>query len=89
MIITKRMLAHFQSSSGRNNETDRNWQALRRYQPNGPLVNSEYYPGWLTHWQENLSQVETKPVVDTFMFVFIFCFLLDGIELNHDKLQWA
>lgn len=25
---------------------------MRQYQPTGPLVNSEYYPGWLTHWQE-------------------------------------
>lgn len=25
---------------------------LRKYQPTGPLVNSEFYPGWLTHWQE-------------------------------------
>ena len=23
---------------------------LRKYQPNGPLVNSEFYPGWLDHW---------------------------------------
>ncbi|CAH3124647.1 unnamed protein product [Pocillopora meandrina] len=25
---------------------------LRKYQPNGPLVNSEFYPGWLDHWAE-------------------------------------
>lgn len=25
---------------------------LREVQPNGPLVNSEFYTGWLTHWQE-------------------------------------
>lgn len=25
---------------------------MRQYQPTGPLVNSEFYPGWLTHWQE-------------------------------------
>ena len=23
---------------------------LRKYRPHGPLVNSEYYPGWLDHW---------------------------------------
>jgi len=23
---------------------------LRKFQPNGPLVNSEFYPGWLDHW---------------------------------------
>ncbi|KAL9966667.1 hypothetical protein ACROYT_G024779 [Oculina patagonica] len=25
---------------------------LRKYQPKGPLVNSEFYPGWLDHWAE-------------------------------------
>ena len=24
----------------------------RRFEPRSPLVNSEYYPGWLDHWQE-------------------------------------
>uniref|UniRef100_A0A1B0BU59 Uncharacterized protein n=1 Tax=Glossina palpalis gambiensis TaxID=67801 RepID=A0A1B0BU59_9MUSC len=28
------------------------WNTLRSVQPNGPLVNSEFYPGWPTHWQE-------------------------------------
>lgn len=31
---------------------DNIWSMLREIQPTGPLVNSEYYPGWLTHWQE-------------------------------------
>lgn len=46
-------------------DTDGYWKELRKYQPNGPLVNSEYYPGWLTHWQEPLAKVDTKEVVDT------------------------
>ena len=25
---------------------------LRKFQPKGPLVNSEFYPGWLDHWGE-------------------------------------
>lgn len=25
---------------------------LRKYQSHGPLVNSEFYPGWLDHWAE-------------------------------------
>lgn len=25
---------------------------LREIQPTGPLVNSEFYTGWLTHWHE-------------------------------------
>lgn len=46
----------------RIHEIDDVWSTLRSVQPNGPLVNSEFYPGWLTHWQEenqrrNASQV--------------------------------
>lgn len=40
------------------------WNKLRKIQPNGPLVNSEYYPGWLTHWQEKFQRVPTKQIVD-------------------------
>lgn len=49
----------------KNADIDNHWRALRRYQPNGPLVNSEYYPGWLTHWQEPLARAGAKPVIDT------------------------
>ena len=41
------------------------WRYLRRFQPNGPLVNSEYYPGWLTHWGEPMALVRTDPVIAT------------------------
>lgn len=48
---------------GTKEQIDENWQTLRRYQPNGPLVNAEYYPGWLTHWQEQLAHVGTQRVL--------------------------
>lgn len=63
---------HHYFSTGKNSDIDGNWRALRAVQPNGPLVNSEYYPGWLTHWQESLAQVSTKPVVDSLMYVYDF-----------------
>ncbi|KAJ6646250.1 Beta-galactosidase [Pseudolycoriella hygida] len=34
------------------NEMDSVWDKLREIQPKGPLVNSEFYPGWLTHWHD-------------------------------------
>lgn len=34
------------------NEVAYNFKRLREIQPTGPLVNSEFYTGWLTHWQE-------------------------------------
>ncbi|KXJ11601.1 beta-galactosidase [Exaiptasia diaphana] len=35
---------------------------LRKYQPKGPLVNSEFYPGWLDHWGEKHQTVNTAQV---------------------------
>lgn len=46
-------------------EIDSCWHKLRQYQPDGPLVNTEFYPGWLTHWQEPFSRVNASPVVDS------------------------
>lgn len=33
-------------------EVEFNFNKLREVQATGPLVNSEFYTGWLTHWQE-------------------------------------
>lgn len=45
----------------------------RLFQPRGPLVNSEYYPGWLDHWGEPHSTVDAKKVAQ---------FLDDMLSLN-------
>ena len=37
----------------------------RLFEPSGPLVNSEYYPGWLDHWQSKHAKVGTDCVVTT------------------------
>ncbi|CAD6227704.1 GSCOCG00001384001-RA-CDS [Cotesia congregata] len=42
-----------------------NFELMRKYQPSGPLVNSEYYSGWLTHWEESFQRVETGIFVNT------------------------
>lgn len=39
--------------------------AMRKYQSRGPLVNSEFYPGWLTHWEERMQRVNTSAVLAT------------------------
>ncbi|XP_047528127.1 CAD protein isoform X2 [Vanessa atalanta] len=41
------------------------FKELRAFMPEGPLMNSEYYPGWLTHWSEDLQKVTTERVVAT------------------------
>ncbi|KAM9449698.1 beta-galactosidase [Clarias gariepinus] len=39
------------------------FEAQRRAEPRGPLVNSEFYTGWLDHWGEPHSVVSTEVVV--------------------------
>ncbi|XP_045713335.1 beta-galactosidase [Phyllostomus hastatus] len=37
----------------------------RKYEPKGPLVNSEFYTGWLDHWGQPHSTVKTEAVVSS------------------------
>ncbi|XP_049781675.1 beta-galactosidase-like isoform X1 [Schistocerca cancellata] len=39
------------------------FSAMRRHEPQGPLVNSEFYPGWLSHWGERYQRVNTGAIV--------------------------
>ena len=40
-------------------EVEEAFKNMRTVQPNGPLVNSEYYPGWLDHWNEQHNTVNS------------------------------
>jgi beta-galactosidase len=46
-------------------DVDTAFLAQRIYEPHGPLVNSELYVGWLTHWGETFQKVGTDAVVNT------------------------
>lgn len=37
----------------------------RQYSPHGPLINSEFYPGWLDLWGHDHSTVGTGEIVKT------------------------
>ncbi|KAM5156809.1 beta-galactosidase [Mantella aurantiaca] len=41
------------------------FEVQRFSEPNGPLINSEFYTGWLDHWGEPHSVVATERVVKT------------------------
>ncbi|XP_054270953.1 beta-galactosidase-like isoform X2 [Macrosteles quadrilineatus] len=41
------------------------FEDLRKIQPHGPLVNSEFYPGWLTHWGDMEAGGSIESVVNT------------------------
>lgn len=44
---------------------DSQWSAMRSVQPTGPLVNSEFYPGWLTHWEEENQRRDANEVANS------------------------
>ncbi|XP_076241131.1 beta-galactosidase [Calliopsis andreniformis] len=50
---------------GSNTNVTKSFEIMRMFQPQGPFVNSEYYPGWLTHWQEPFQRVKTDYVTKT------------------------
>lgn len=50
---------------GTNSNVTKSFERMRKYQPRGPLVNSEFYPGWLTHWQEPFNRVKSSVVAKT------------------------
>ncbi|KAI4472353.1 hypothetical protein M0802_016909, partial [Mischocyttarus mexicanus] len=47
---------------GTEHNVNISFDLLRRYQPDGPLVNSEFYTGWITHWGEPFSKVSADAV---------------------------
>ena len=52
---------------GYTNTLNKTWEYLRKIQPKGPLVNAEYYPGWLTHWTEQMARTSTDLIANTFV----------------------
>ncbi|XP_045106280.1 beta-galactosidase-like isoform X2 [Portunus trituberculatus] len=41
------------------------FETMRLFEPRGPLVNSEYYPGWLDHWGDPHNTVPAQTVAKT------------------------
>lgn len=60
-----------------NEEVDAYWTELRKVQPKGPLVNSEFYTGWLTHWHEKNQRRPGEPLGNTLKKM-----LSDGASVN-------
>lgn len=49
---------------GTGNDPKPIFEQQRRWNGNGPFVNSEYYPGWLDHWQEAHHTVNASDVAN-------------------------
>lgn len=71
------VLATLDFGAADNKTIDSYWDTLRRFDPKGPLMNAEYYPGWLTHWQEEMQRVDTQPVL-----LSLEKMILDGASVN-------
>ncbi|KAK4298222.1 hypothetical protein Pmani_029407 [Petrolisthes manimaculis] len=50
---------------GSGTDVNKAFDAMRLFEPHGPLVNSEYYPGWLDHWSSPHSTVDAQAVAKT------------------------
>ena len=48
---------------GTEDNIQKSFALQRLLEPRGPLVNSEFYPGWLDHWGEPHNKVSTNAVV--------------------------
>lgn len=71
------VLATMDFGASDNRTIDSFWKLLRKFEPKGPLVNAEYYPGWLTHWQEPMQRVETDSILGSLEKM-----ILDGANVN-------
>lgn len=65
------VLATLDFGAESNGEISKEWEELRKYQPQGPLVNMEFYPGWLTHWQQPYAREETDAIVNALKTILI------------------
>ncbi|XP_076035693.1 beta-galactosidase-like isoform X2 [Oratosquilla oratoria] len=47
---------------GAGGDVTKPFEAQRLFEPRGPLINSEFYPGWLDHWGAPHATVESSKV---------------------------
>lgn len=53
-------------SAGSESDINSHWQTMKKYQPNGPLFNAEFYTGWVTYWEQHaVHTTETNPIADS------------------------
>ncbi|CAN8004534.1 unnamed protein product [Ixodes hexagonus] len=48
------------------------FDTVKRAQGKGPLIVTEYYPGWLDHWGSPHAKVDSKKMLDTFEEILQF-----------------
>ena len=50
---------------GITSDPSKNFAAQRQYEPHGPLVNSEFYTGWLDHWGQSHQRRDSSQVASS------------------------
>jgi beta-galactosidase len=51
---------------GVSHDTGDAFRHQRKFSPKGPLVNSEFYPGWLDFWGTPHQKVDTESILKSF-----------------------
>ncbi|XP_011504190.1 PREDICTED: beta-galactosidase-like, partial [Ceratosolen solmsi marchali] len=51
---------------GANQNVEQQFKLMREFSPKGPLVNGEYYTGWLAHWNESFPRICTNLILRNF-----------------------
>lgn len=64
---------------GQTTNVDKIWKLLRKVQPNGPLVNMEFYVGWLTHWGEKMANVSIYNILPTLKYIYIYIYIYEEV----------
>lgn len=57
---------------GAGTNVKRVFDAVKRAQGKGPLIVTEYYPGWLDHWGAPHAKIDTKKMLETFEEILQF-----------------
>ena len=53
---------------GAGTDVNKAFETMRLFEPRGPLINSEYYPGWLDYWGDPHSTVKAEVSLSSSFF---------------------
>lgn len=71
-LLEIRLRSKKENFLGSESDFNSHWDTLKKYQSKGPLLNAEFYSGWVTYWNE--SEVHTtpaNPLADSLRYSFL------------------
>ncbi|KAK4337226.1 hypothetical protein RND71_043732 [Anisodus tanguticus] len=70
---------------GTNWDVNTAFKTLRKVLPKGPLINNEFYPGWLDHWAEKHNKVSSQETCSKLDQILSQNASLDLYHLYHEQ----